>query len=190
MNGQGSKRRSKGYAIITTALAATVLFPLVGLAIDVGILYVVRAQLWLASDAAAMAGARALGSATDTPTQTANAQAAATTYFNANWPSHYWGSTTPNGPNVQVVPGTNIRSVVVTASVSVPLYFLRVIGQNAATVAVTATATRQDAFIILVMDRSSSMNYVMPSGQTACQEAVAAAKAFVSNFTEGRDYIG
>ena len=73
------RRKSKGYAIITTVLAACLLFPMVGLAIDVGILYVVRAQLWLAADAAAMAGARALGSATDTATQTANAQAAATT---------------------------------------------------------------------------------------------------------------
>src|SRR5262245_50265334 len=138
-------KKRKGYAIITTALAATFLFPLVGLAIDVGILYVVRAQLWLAADAAAMAGARALGSATDAPTQTANAQAAATTYFNANWPNHYWKSSTPNGPNVQVVAGTNIRSVVTTAAVNVPLYFLRVLRQNDATVAVTATATRQDA---------------------------------------------
>jgi Flp pilus assembly protein TadG len=190
MNRQRSKRRPKGYAIITTALSATVLFPLVGLAIDVGILYVVRAQLWLAADAAAMAGARALGSATDTTTQTANAQAAATTYFNANWPSHYWKSSAPNGPNVQVVPGTNIRSVVTTAAVDVPLYFLRILHQNAATVAVTATATRQDAFVELILDRSSSMNYTMPSGQTACAAMKAAASAFVSNFTEGRDIIG
>jgi hypothetical protein len=163
---------------------------MVGLAIDVGILYVVRAQLWLAADAAAMAGARALGSATDTPTQTANAQAAANTYFNANWPSHYWKSTTPNGPNVQVIPGTNIRSVVTTAAVNVPLYFLRVLHQNAATVAVTATATRQDAFVEVILDRSSSMNYTMPSGGTACASMKSAAAAFVSNFTEGRDIIG
>ena len=190
MNKQSGTRKSKGYAIITTTLAATVLFPMVGLAIDVGILYVVRAQLWLASDAAAMAGARALGSATDSATQTANAQAAATTYFNANWPSHYWKSGTPNGPNVQVVPGVNIRSVVTTSSVSVPLYFLRVLHQDATTVAVTATATRQDAFVELILDRSSSMNYTMPSGGTACSSMKSAAAAFVNNFTEGRDYIG
>jgi len=190
MNGQRNKRRSKGYAIITTALAATVLFPLVGLAIDVGILYVVRAQLWLAADAAAMAGARALGSATDQTTQTANAQAAANTYFNANWPSHYWKSTTPNGPNVQVIPGANIRSIVTTAAVNVPLYFLRVLHQDSATVAVTATATRQDAFIELILDRSSSMLYALPSGGTACSSMKAAATSFVSNFTEGRDIIG
>jgi Flp pilus assembly protein TadG len=188
--GNGHRRKSKGYVIVTTALAAAVLFPMIGLAIDVGILYVVRAQLWLAADAAAMAGARGLGSATDSATQTANAQAAATTYFNANWPNHYWKSGTPTGPSAQVIPGTNIRTVQITASVPVPLYFLRIIGQNTATVAVSAAATRQDAFIIVVMDRSSSMNYKMASGQTACQEAVAAAQAFVSNFTEGRDYIG
>src|SRR5215471_10545249 len=133
MNGQHNKRKSKGYAIITTALSATLLFPLVGLAIDVGILYVVRAQLWLAADAAAMAGARALGSATDSVTQTANAQAAANTYLSANWPSHFWKSSTPNGPNVQVVAGTNIRSVVTTAAVNVPLYFLRILRQNVST---------------------------------------------------------
>jgi Flp pilus assembly protein TadG len=190
MKEHGNKRRSKGYAIITTALAATVLFPIVGLAIDVGILYVVRAQLWLASDAAAMAGARALGSATDQATQTANAQAAATTYFNANWPSHFWKSGTPNGPNVQVVAGTNIRSIVTTSAVSVPLYFLRVLHQDAATVSVTATATRQDAFVELILDRSSSMNYTMPSGGTACASMKTAASAFVGNFTEGRDIIG
>ena len=190
MNGQRNKRRPKGYAIITTALAATVLFPMVGLAIDVGILYVVRAQLWLAADSAAMAGARALGSATDSATQTANAQAAATTYFNANWPNRYWKSSTPNGPRVSVVAGTNIRSVVTTAAVNVPLYFLRILHQDAATVAVTATATRQDAFVELILDRSSSMNYVMPSGGTACASMKTAAASFVGNFTEGRDIIG
>jgi Flp pilus assembly protein TadG len=191
MLSDNARRKSKGYAIITTVLAACLLFPMVGLAIDVGILYVVRAQLWLAADAAAMAGARALGSATDTATQTANAQAAATAYFNANWPSHFWKSGTPTGPNVSVVAGSNIRSVVTTASVSVPLYFLRVLHQDAATVGVTATATRQDAFIELVLDRSSSMNYVIPSsGKTACSQMVAAAKSFVGDFTEGRDYIG
>jgi Flp pilus assembly protein TadG len=190
MNSHRRGRRSAGYAIITTVLAASVLFPMVGLAIDVGILYVVRAQLWLAADAAAMAGARALGSATDNATQTANAQAAANTYFSANWPSHFWNSGTPSGPNVQVVPGTNIRSVVTTASVSVPLYFLRVLRQDSATVGVTATATRQDAFVELILDRSSSMNYTMSSGATACSAMISAAKAFVGNFTEGRDYIG
>ena len=188
--GRRFRRSSRGYAIITTALTAAVIFPMVGLAIDVGILYVVRAQLWLAADSAAMAGARGLGSATDSATQTANAQAAATTYFNANWPAHYWKSGTVSGPSATVVPGANIRSVVVSASVPVPLYFLRVLGQDSANVGVTATATRQDAFIVIVLDRSSSMNYVMPSGQTACQEAISAAQSFVSNFTEGRDYIG
>lgn len=190
MNCQNMRRKSKGYVIITTVLSAGVLFPIVGLAIDVGILYVVRAQLWLAADAAAMAGARALGSATDSATQTANAQAAANTYFNANWPSHFWKSGTPNGPNVQVVPGVNMRSVVTTAAVPVPLYFLRVLHQDAALVAVTATATRQDAFIEIILDRSSSMTYVMPSGQTACSAMKASASSFVSNFTEGRDMIG
>ena len=54
------RRRRQGVAIIITALMLSILLPMVGLVIDVGIMYAIRARLATACDAAAMAAARSL----------------------------------------------------------------------------------------------------------------------------------
>ena len=85
--------RRKGIAVILTTLSMFVIVPMVGLGIDVSTLYIVRAKLFEAADAAALAGARALSQGPDSNTQKSNAQTVATRYFNANFPSGFWGAT-------------------------------------------------------------------------------------------------
>jgi len=186
-----AKKSQQGIAVIMTVLTMMIAVPLVGLAFDVGVLYMIRGKLYQAADAAALAGARALGQGPDSGTQTSNAQAAATKYFNANFPSGYWGTLGVNfhTPTVDSTSTPNYRSVTTTVAVTAPLYFLRMLGQNTATIAATSTAGRRDALVMIVLDRSSSMTNPF-QGSTACAIMKTDAAQFLSNFAQGRDMVG
>ena len=186
----GSNKDRKGIAVILTTLSMLTIVPMVGLGIDVSTLYIVRAKMYEAADAAALAGARGLGQGPDIGTQTSNAQAAATKFFNANFPTAFWGATniTLSNPAVDNVTVPNYRSVSVTASAQAPLYFLRILGQNSTQLTVTTTAGRRDALVMLVLDRSASMNSFQ--GPTACSILKTDAAQFLSNFAPGRDMVG
>jgi len=191
MKNQKTKKRQQGIAVIMTVLTMMIAVPLVGLAFDVGILYMIRGKLYQAVDAAALAGARALGQGPDSGTQVSNAQTAATKYFNANFPSGFWGTISVNfpTPTVDSTSTPNYRSVKTLATVTAPLYFLRMLGQNTATIAATATAGRRDALVMLVLDRSYSMTYPY-QGTTACAIMKTDAAQFLTNFAQGRDMVG
>jgi len=66
LNGEQDRRRrgERGSVIIMTAIFMGLLFLMLGLCIDVSRIYVVRADLQNAADAAALAGARALNGGT------------------------------------------------------------------------------------------------------------------------------
>jgi len=187
----GSNKDRKGIAVILTTMSMLTIVPMVGLGIDVSTLYIVRAKMYEAADAAALAGARGLGQGPDLGTQASNAQAAATKFFNANFPTGFWGATniTLNTPSVDSNTVPNYRTVSITASAQAPLYFLRILGQTATSLTVTTTAGRRDALVMLVLDRSSSMNYAFQS-TTACAILKTDAAQFLTNFAPGRDMVG
>src|SRR5262245_35985013 len=87
--------RSRGFAAVYITLASMFLMPLVGLAIDLSILYIVKAKLQAAVDAAAVGAGNMLQRTTDmTNTTTINSiKSAAQRFYNANFPSGYWGTT-------------------------------------------------------------------------------------------------
>src|SRR5271170_4392845 len=90
------RERQRGAAIVIfSLLAVTVILPMVGLAIDGGILYVLQAKLSQGCDAAALAGGRNLNNGNDPTTQTTNSEATMTAFFNANFPSGTWNSNPP-----------------------------------------------------------------------------------------------
>jgi Flp pilus assembly protein TadG len=170
-----------------------VIIPLVGLAIDLSMLYLIKAKLLSATDAAVLAGARALSRGADPASQRAGAQTAANKFFHANFPDGYWGSTNLTFPTpvVDDVSTPNYRTVTATASAQAPLYFLRVFGQEYSTVAVRAQAARRDALVILLLDRSVSMDRsVAGTGRTACAIMKDDAKEFIKYFAQGRDMVG
>lgn len=179
-------------AIVLTTLSMSLILPLMGLGFDVSTLYLIRSKLSAAADSAALAGARALAQGANASAQEANAISTAQTFFSANFPTGYWRST-GSAATVAVddTSTANYRVVSVTASVQAPLYFLRVFNQQVSTVQVASKAGRRDVMLMMVLDRSDSMNGVVAgTGQTACALMKADASAFVNYFAPGRDQLG
>ena len=87
--------------------------------------------------------------------------------------------------SVTVTPGTNVRSIQVTASSNVPTYFMKWFNINSTTITAIGTASRRDVVIMMVMDRSGSMN-----SNNGCANMSSAAKIFTGQFAAGRDQIG
>ena len=182
----GPARQRNGYVMVFgTFMIGLILIPALGLAIDVGLMYTAESVMAAAADAAAVAGARALSRGSDDPTQRANAQTTATSYFNANFPSGYMWSTNLQVNSVAAMSATAVRSVTTTASVDLPLIFLRMLHVNTQHIQVSSTASRRDVNVMFIMDRSGSL-----ANSASCAPLKAAAVAFVEKFAETRDNIG
>jgi len=184
-----SDRRRKGFVIIFTALTLVFVVPMIGLAIDAGILYAVRARLSLATDAAALGAARSLSVGQTLAEQESNATSRAIRYFDANFPD---GTFETSGKAVTVSVAESAyrtRTVTVNAEVTVPAYFMRMAGWGTPgkelKVRVMGQASRRDVNVVLVLDRSGSL-----ANAGACDDVEAASIAFVNMFANGRDRVG
>ncbi|MBF6600947.1 MAG: VWA domain-containing protein [Dehalococcoidia bacterium] len=120
-----SNTRESGQVVVLFALLTFVIIALMGLAADVGRLYVVRAQLSRAVDAAALAGAKELPDVN-------RADASARAYLTAN-------EADPK-MSVTVNASAAAQQVQVQASRSVGTIFMRVFGISTVTVSNDATA--------------------------------------------------
>src|ERR1700690_279338 len=179
MTGKSSDKRRGRRGIVVTMLSlmvATVLLPLVGLAIDGSILYLVQAKLSAAVDAAALAGARSLSVGLDLTSQTASATATAQNFFSANFPTGYWNTTNLTLNTTVAQTAYKTRTVTMQASVTVPLTFMKLLGQSGSTVAAQGQTSRRNVVMILVLDRSSSMQYA-----GVCPTMVSAAQGFIAD---------
>jgi Flp pilus assembly protein TadG len=192
MRNQTPSKRRKGAALVMfTLMLMTIILPMVGLAIDVTMLYIVRAKLSAAVDGGAIAAANSLSAGLTLAAQTAAAQKTASEFVNANFPAGFWGTynlrlTPSSGADVQEDMSSAIkrRTVTIQADVDVPLLFMRALGWNKTTVQAYGQAGRRDVALMLVIDRSSSM------GSPMAKQAAAAASQFVNGFSEGRDNLG
>jgi secreted protein with Ig-like and vWFA domain len=77
------------------------------------------------------------------------------------------------------------RTVTMQASVTVPLTFMRLLGQTGSTVAAQGQTSRRDVVMIVVLDRSGSM-----ANAGVCGTMISAAQNFVGYFSNGQDMIG
>ncbi|HUI82341.1 MAG TPA: vWA domain-containing protein [Bryobacteraceae bacterium] len=180
------KRKRNGYVMVFgTLMIALVLIPVMGLAIDVGLMYTVQSVMSAAADASAVAGARSLSRGSNSAQQLANAEATATAYFNANFPSGYLLSSNLQINSTAGQSQTAMRSVTTTVSVNLPLIFLNMLGLRPQTISASSTAQRRDVNVMIVMDRSGSL-----ADSGSCTPLKAAAIGFVSNFAQGRDNVG
>ncbi len=180
------KARQRGYILLFGALSTLmILVPATGLAIDVGLMYLVQTQISASADAAVLAGARALSRGSDDATQHANAEATANTFFQANFPRGYLNTRNLSVASVAATDSTYLRSVTTNATVDVPLIFMRVFGLTSVSLHASSTATRRDVNIMVIMDRSGSL-----ANSGSCAPLKAAAVNFVEKFAEGRDYLG
>src|SRR5205807_4232204 len=135
--------------VLFTLMLPLLLIPIVGLAIDGTMLYIVQAKLSAACDGAALGAGRLLG----TPANTAEI---AGEFLTANFPAGYWGSYNIT-PKIQVATTLSTHTITVSATVDVPLLFMRIYGHDHSPVAASAVATRRDTRVELVLDRSNSM---------------------------------
>lgn len=175
-----SRRRSQRGAsmVVLSILLTFVMIPIVGLGIDGSIVFWAKAKLTAAVDAAALATARTYSTATGQ------------SYFAANFPTGFLGMSVNAGyPTVNLNQSSaNISTATVQAIVTVPLYFMRLLHYNQFTLEDTGKATRRDANIMMVLDRSNSMN--SSGSPSACQAMVAAAQGFLGIFVPTRDEVG
>ena len=181
-----SRRGRRGIVVIMLSLmVAVVMLPLVGLAIDGSVLYLIQARLSAAVDAAALAGAASLSVGLDLPSQTASATATAQNFFSANFPTGYWNTTnlTLNTSVAQTAYKT--RTVTMQASVTVPLTFMALLGHPGTTVAAQGQTSRRNVVMIVVLDRSSSMQ-----NAGVCPTMISAAQGFIGDFSNGQDMVG
>jgi Flp pilus assembly protein TadG len=189
-NNRANLTAERGIALMFTAVSLVFIIPMVGLAVDAGILYTVKGKLQLAVDAAALAGVGALSRGNDSQTQQANAIAEAIEYTNLNFPNGYFTVSQPYfGPGNSWVSVSetqaNQQTLTVTASVTAPLYFLRWLNASTTTVTATATAVRRDTNVVFVMDRSGSLQ-----DTGSCAPLKADAVNFVNKFANGTDNVG
>ena len=187
------KPRERGATLLlVTFVAAFLLIPLIGICIDSAFIYFMKARLSAAVDASALATGRSLNVGQTDAAQINNAIAIGQMYFKANFPDM---AMTRNGHTVTVTGSVNIsidesvahvRKVTVTASASFPTFFMPILNYDNQLVSASGQATRRDANVMLVLDRSNSMN----NSSGSCGVLVASAQNFVSQFVDGRDQLG
>jgi Flp pilus assembly protein TadG len=133
-----------------------------GLVIDLGRVYLVRAHLAKALDAAALVAVRNLGLGQ------ATAQAEADEIFNANFPSGYLG-VTGAAPTFTfgIAPDASIQ-VTGTSNVTLPTPFTAFLGGNL-TFGSKTKVTRRLVDVAFVVDRSGSIGDAWPEVQDAVQ---------------------
>src|ERR1700686_2099687 len=89
---QGRRLRQRGFAIVFYATMLIFVIGCVGLAVDVGTIYMIKARVSAAADAAALAGGRSVNFANDVTTATNNFTTTARQFFAANFPTGYFNS--------------------------------------------------------------------------------------------------
>lgn len=176
-------QRERGAALVAfTLMLVFAVLPLVGLAIDGGFTYFAYSRLVAATDAAALAGGRALSVGNDLSSQQAYIQTVVTQYVNANLPPSGLNATNIQS-SVSLSESNHIRTVQVSVSATVGLYFLPLLGHPSINLSTTGSSSRRDVNLVLALDRSGSMGGV-------CTVMKSDAANFVSKWTDGRDRLG
>jgi hypothetical protein len=123
------------------------------------------------------------------PTQLAAVKAAAQGYFNANYPTHYFGSTVV-AYNAAVASTNSGKTITVTASATVPMLLLRVLGIQSSQVGALAVSNVRYIAMMIVVDRSGSVwrQGAAPIIQTNLSKFVATAST--SYLVDGVDTVG
>jgi len=181
-------KRQKGIAIMLTGVLLVLIIPVVGLAIDASVLYAMKARLSASADAAAIAAARSLSVGLTMAEQEESARERAEDFFAANFPENSW-STKAHSVSVDVAETAyRTRTVLVTAQLTAPQYFMRMLGYESTTVKAVGKASRRDVNLVIVLDRSYSMRDDVAPGNP-CSTMKSAAANFVNMFAEGRDRL-
>jgi hypothetical protein len=190
-NGRSNERK-KGFALIYVTLIGTfVLIPMAGLAIDFGMLYNIKARLQTAVDAAAIGAGYMLHASTNLsdPTQLAAITTAAQNYFNANYPTHYFGSTVSTY-TATVATSTSGKTITVNATATVPMLLMRVLGIKNSQVAAVAVSNVRYIAMMIVVDRSGSISAEGAAATIQSALTTFVATSSTSYLVNGVDTVG
>ncbi len=162
----------KGAVLVIFTLLLVVLLGFAGLAIDVGSWYGVKAELSKSVDAAAMAGAKNISNPYVDPLVLARE------FGRENFPAGYLGTKGTATFNAYADPDHRIR---VTGSVIASAYLAPLFGVNQVVSTNTGTAKKNNVEIMLVLDRSGSMD------GNKIRDLKTAAKSFIAFFKDTQD---
>lgn len=149
-------KRQRGAIAIMVALSMVLLLAVVGLAIDAGLAYMVKARLNAAVDSAALAGARAVTIGNTQAEQIASAQANAADFFAANIPSNYLLSA-PRLISTNVTFSAGTATIDVNAEAPMPVSFMQIVGFKSLNPVAYAQTIRKDLDMAVVVDTSGSL---------------------------------
>ncbi|MBD8627007.1 VWA domain-containing protein [Oxalobacteraceae sp. CFBP 8753] len=173
--------RQRGAVAIMVAVSMFVLLAVVGLCVDAGLAYLVKARLNAAVDSAALAGARAVTTGNNQTEQIASARAAAADFFAANIPSNYLLSS-PRIISTNVTFNGGQATIDVKAEAPMPVSIMQIMKFTSLTPVAAAQTIRNDLDMALVIDTSGSLK----NSATTVQ---ASAKSFLSKFNVTQDRV-
>ncbi|PQV54591.1 Flp pilus assembly protein TadG [Paraburkholderia sp. BL21I4N1] len=175
--------RQRGSVSVIVAVSLIALIGILGLAVDSGLGYMIKARLDAATDGAVIAAGEAVTRGNNQTQQTANAQQAASAFFAANYPVGFLGSTVTAGtPSIVFNAGT--VTIGMTAQASVPVTFMHTLGFKLLNVSSSSQAIRKTLDMAFVIDTTGSLNV---SGVPAAVRANAI--AFLNNFDVTNDRV-
>lgn len=186
------RSRCRGQFLILVAVALVVLIGFVGLAIDSGRGYGVKAKLNAAVDAAAVAGARALSEGSNDSARVAAARQAAKDFYLANFPDDFLGAKRIplEDKDIEALPESNGQwRVTVTGSAVMPVTFMSILGFDKVPVTASGQTIRPPWDVMLVLDTSGSLGPPTSSSDTL-PKLKAAAINFLNTFNSGSDLVG
>ena len=175
-------RKSRGMISVLIALSLAALLGVVGLAFTVGLSYMIKSKLNAATDAAGLAAARATSIGGDQATQTANAKAAATRFFNANFPANYLMSTATLNDTTVNFNGGEV-TIGVSASATMPTVLLGNVSSGPMAPGVVTETKRKDLDMVLTLDTSGSLSNNAANVRSS-------AITFLKQFNSQRDRVG
>ena len=174
------RTRQSGFALIYVLVVLMGLLIMVGLCVDGGRAYLVKAQLTKAVDGAALGAARMLNSG--------NPRGEAVALFKANFPDGYMntGGADPtaasNFYSLTTDQANGVNIVQITATVEMPTTFMSLADRTDVTVGGLAEAQRRMVDLCLVLDTSGSLGFRWPAVRDAARSFVNAFDAVHDRF--------
>jgi Flp pilus assembly protein TadG len=187
------RREEGGQVIAFMAISLVAVIAMAAFVVDVGNFYRSHRQLQAAADAAAMAGADKLP---DVAAATTAAQQYSASAGGKNANGNLSGVTTNITTKcISGIPCNPANTIVVTETATVSTIFAKVIGINSASITAKATAAMaggqpKPLHIMLLFDRSASMNNSCSAGGTKLSCSQSAMLTFLSSMVPSQDKIG
>ena len=190
-------QEERGQVIVLVVLMLIVLLGFAALVVDVGYAYYAHRSLQSSADAAALAGSQDLP---DIVAAAATARKYSSSAGMKNERGDIEGVTTTVTPKCIVslggcVPGTSNNAIVVLEAAPTKTFFAGLLGIDAFTIKAKATAamrggTPKPAHVMIVLDRTGSMNTACTAGGTKLDCAKAGLNAFLGAMDPAYDTVG